>query len=424
VTAASGDVVVLGAGMAGLCAAAAASQAGARVSVVEAAPRIGGSAALSHGNVWSMSSPDLLDTVDPGPFRTHAARVVDDFTAVTDWLAGFGAAVERRQVHRRRQVQRFDVPMTFLRMAQTVTATGGRVLLRSRVADVAATAGGFRLAVETSSDPVVLHAAALVVATGGRQADPRVRRELAPRSPVPLRGNRHSDGGGIEVGRALGGSVNFANRGFYGHLMPVGAEALSGLDLLALTLYHSTDAVLVDRDGHRFTDERRGDARNALALARHGGTGLLIWSERIQQRAARDPAPVDLAIDRWRYALDRGAQVARVDSVADLGGHARAWGLGGDLPALREPAVRQHLAGGAAYLAHVTPAITLTYGGLRATAEGNVLDERCRAVPGLFTAGGDLSDVYHLGYGGGLSAAASTGVRAGRAAAHHARPHG
>lgn len=45
------DVLVIGAGMAGLCAAISALEGGARVRVLEKAPRAGGSMALSNGSI-------------------------------------------------------------------------------------------------------------------------------------------------------------------------------------------------------------------------------------------------------------------------------------------------------------------------------------------------------------------------------------
>ena len=412
------DVAVLGAGIAGMCAAARASQAGARVIVLDPAPSIGGSAALSHGNVWTVADTSLLASEDPGSYCRHASMVVDEFAAVTTWLAGFGGVTRERTSSRFRQVQQIDVSLTLLRMAQTVFARGGVVELESRVADLERTPPGLRLALTTPAGASAVHVDAVVVATGGRQADPQVRSALNSGAPALLRGNRHSDGSGIALAQSLGASVNFANRGFYGHLMPVGVAPLSGLDYLALTLYHSAHGVLLDRTGKRFTHERNGDARNAMALADRGGIGLLLWSEKVQRAAALDPAPVELALDRWRYAADRGAHVSRAATAAEALLTARAWGFDG-LSEHGEEDLRG-LGTGPTYIAHVVPGITFTYGGLRADDGGRVLDAENRSIAGLFTAGADLSDIYHRGYCGGLSAAAVTGRRAGAGAAAHA----
>ena len=197
--------------------------------------------------------------------------------------------------------------------------------------------------------------------------------------------------------------------------MPVGAEPLSALDFLAFTLYHSTHSVLLDRGGERFTDESHGDARNAAALAARGGPGILLWSEKVQRAAAENPAPVDLAIDRWQYARDRGARVARAESLPGAAEVIRSWGFPG-LPA-GSPPWPPGLGDGPVYLAEVRPGITFTYGGLRSDARGQVLDPDGRPVRDLFVAGADMSDIYHQGDCGGLSAAAVNGGQAGQAAA-------
>ncbi len=399
-----------------MCAAARATKAGARVAVLERAPAIGGSAALSHGNVWTVAGTEHLDDEDPGPFRLHAHQVVESFVAVTDWLASFGGAIGPRRASAHRQGQRFDVPLTFLRMAQRVTANGGRMLTGARITDVSRHHGVFRLAVDHPDGAHTLLARSLVIATGGRQADPAIRAELSAGTPAVLRANPHSDGAGIALAVSLGADVNLANRGFYGHLLPTGVQPLSGLDYLALTLYHSTDGILLDRVGERFTDESVGDARNAIALAARGGPGILLWSEKVQRTAAVNSAPVDLAIDRWQYAHDRGARVARADSLSGVAACAETWGFPRPAVLGTDP-VRASLGNGVVYLAEVHPGMTFTFGGLRADGQAQVLDADGRPVPNLYTAGADMSDIYHLGYCGGLSAAAVTGVLAGKAAA-------
>jgi succinate dehydrogenase/fumarate reductase flavoprotein subunit len=407
---ATSGVLVLGAGMAGLCAAATAAQAGARVQVLDPAPVLGGSAAWSHGTVWTAADVDALRAADAGAHQRHGVRVVAGFVDATDWLTAFGTAYGPRTGGRRRQAQRFELGLTFLRLVQTITAAGGSVHLDTTV-DAIEPGPGSRLTVRAGTQSWT--ASSVIIATGGRQADPAVRSALAQGGPAMLRGNPYSDGSGIALARGLGGAVNFANDGFYGHLLPAGVPALSRLDYLALTLYHSRDGILLDREGRRFTDERRGDAANALALAGRGGSGVLLWSADTQQRAVRDPAPVDLVLDRYRYAADRGARVAVVDGRAEAVAVLAGWGLGAEL--FDETSVAR-LGPGPVYLADVVPAVTFTYGGLRTDDTSAVLDATGQPVAGLFAAGADVSDIYHRGYCGGLSAALVTARAAGRSA--------
>jgi succinate dehydrogenase/fumarate reductase flavoprotein subunit len=87
------DVVVLGAGMAGMCAATAASEQGARVLLLERAPTVGGSAALSGGYVWTAADVESLRNEDAGEFQRHGNLVVEGYHGVTRWLWGFAPPV-------------------------------------------------------------------------------------------------------------------------------------------------------------------------------------------------------------------------------------------------------------------------------------------------------------------------------------------
>src|SRR5258706_7124004 len=62
------DVIVLGGGMAGMTAAAAATGRGARVALLERADFIGGSAVMSGGLVLTLETPADLARADPGAF--------------------------------------------------------------------------------------------------------------------------------------------------------------------------------------------------------------------------------------------------------------------------------------------------------------------------------------------------------------------
>src|SRR5512132_3255239 len=77
------DLLVLGAGMAGLSAAARAADAGARVVVVEKASDTGGAAILSGGYLWTVPSRRQLPTWDDGEL---GHLVVENYAAAIAWL--------------------------------------------------------------------------------------------------------------------------------------------------------------------------------------------------------------------------------------------------------------------------------------------------------------------------------------------------
>lgn len=400
------DVVVLGAGLAGLSAAVTAATGGARTLVLERAPVIGGSAAISGGYVWAIEDEAALRREDPGPYQRHGLMVVEGYHDAIAWLSSFApplTGVERALAGRG---HKFDLPVLLAHLSRALTAAGGQVVVDAQTEHLTRDGGGYLVQATTPAGPRRITTRSVVLATGGRQADPAVRTGLVGGGFVPpLRGNPWSRGTGAALAAGLGASVNTANTGFYGHLFADGAEPLSPVDYLAFALYHSDHGILLDPAGHRFTDETRGDHNNAMALAAHGGRGLLLWSEAVQRAAAEAPfIPGSPCLDRWAFSRDRGGHVGVADS-ADA------------LPVQLDPEARARLGHGRIFHADVVPAITFTFGGIEADTEGTATDTAGTPSDGLYPAGADLSDVYNEGYGGGLCLAVVSGRRAGRLAA-------
>jgi succinate dehydrogenase/fumarate reductase flavoprotein subunit len=414
------DAVVLGAGLAGMAAAAAATEGRASVLVVERAPTTGGSAVISGGYVWTATDQDSLRREDSGEFQRHGHVVVDGYEDVSRWLAGFAFPLTAEQPNLHGRGRKFDLPLLIATMTRRLYAARGRVWVSSDVQDVRRTRAGFELSVRRDGSTAVVHASSLVLATGGRQADAAARRSLVAGDALlpPLRGNAYSRGDGAGIAAALGAQTNFANKGFYGHLFADGVEPIAPLDFITFALYHSEEGVLFDRAGRRFADETRGDHNNTMAVAEHGGRALLLWSEEVQERAGGRPfVGGSLPMDRWGFSRDRGGRVDSAGDAAALLAIAHGWGYDLTAAALDDPEVRDRLGTGRVFAADVVPAVTMTFGGIVVDDEGTAVDRDGSPIAGLYVAGGDTSDVYHRGYAGGLCAAAVTGRRGGAAAA-------
>ena len=409
------DVLVLGGGLSGLAAAASAAEAGARALVVERAPAIGGSAAISGGYVWTIEDVAELRREDSGEFQRHGHLVVNGYHDAVTWLSGFCPPLLGEQPSLSGRGPKFDMGLLLTFLTQAVGRAGGAVWTGAELLDVTSAPDGYVVRLAVGEEQRTVRAASLVLATGGRQASADVRRSLVDGDVLmPLRGNPCSRGDGVAIASALGASVNLRNRGFYGHLFPAGVTTVSPVDFIAFALYHSTESLLFDPSGRRFTDESRGDHNNAVALARHGGRGLLLWSQEVQERAAAAPfVGGSPQIDRWAFARDRGGRVASGQDLGELVPALRDWGYDADGVSPPGP--------GRVFAAEVVPAITYTFGGIDVDDDGSAIDKNGDPIPGLYAVGADMSDIYHEGYGGGLCAAAVTGRRAGRLAAEFGR---
>src|SRR5262249_5955724 len=155
------------------------------------------------------------------------------------------------------------------------------------------------------------------------------------------RGNRFSNGGGAAIATALGGRVNTANKGFYGHLFAAGVEPVAPIDFIIFSLFQSSQGVMLDAQGRRFADETRCDHNNTAAVAEIGGGALLLWSQAVQESAATTPWTVGTPLmDRWAFSRDRGGRTASAENADELRTLTREWGYELDATVLDDADVR------------------------------------------------------------------------------------
>src|SRR3990170_9152752 len=86
------DVLVCGGGMAGLCAAASAIEAGGRPLVIEKGAEPGGSMRMSGGTIWTAPSMAMMERFVPGGDRERQRRLVAGLEPGLAWLEALGVA--------------------------------------------------------------------------------------------------------------------------------------------------------------------------------------------------------------------------------------------------------------------------------------------------------------------------------------------
>ena len=353
------DLVVAGAGMAGLAAAARARELGASVRVLEKSDSPGGSMRLSSGVIWRYASFEEFRSQCPDGDMQLQRVVHEQLDQDLDWLESLGAVVTDPSTGNPLTVgRRFDTSSLVDALARDVDV--------STSSHLASAPGG--------GTPCIL-------ATGGFQADSWLVREWISAEPLLLRSNPGSAGDGLRAGLAAGGVYSAGMDQFYGRAMP------------AVPDLHPRDWV----------ESAQLYAKNAAAIENSAGwayPGEVDWSElRVVQWIARQPG------GRAWFVVTPGALDAstRYGSVGDAIERARRLGA----------RVERRDKGVAV---EVAAAITQTLGGLRVDPDGRVLRGNGSVVDGLWAAGGDVGGVATGGYMSNLAAALVIGKRAAESA--------
>ena len=173
------DVLVCGGGMAGLCAAASAVEAGARPLVIEKGAEPGGSMLMSGGTIWTAPTMAVMEAWVPGGDRTRQRRLVEGLAPGLAWLDSLGVARTSPISSERQTGAEVDTAQLTARLIAAIESGGGRVRTEAALESIAVDRDG----------PV---SAVVVDASGGRRTirarsvDPRhgrLRRQRgAPRA--------------------------------------------------------------------------------------------------------------------------------------------------------------------------------------------------------------------------------------------------
>lgn len=433
------DGVVIGAGMAGLTAAARASQAGRKVLLLERDDRIGGNARTSGGYIWTASSVEEFARLAPRADARLQAAVVEEFPAVIQWIRDLGVAVGEKVEVSEGVGHKVDVHTLLRRCREIVVAAGGQVVERALVKRLVRSAAGSVSAVlyhvegqwHAVSTPWTL------LATGGYQGNASlVAEHLGTRfADLPVRSVGTCVGDGLALAQSVGAAHATASDTFYGHLVGAGVRWDDDASLRRLSLFHSDHSLLLGRDGRRFVDESRHDYVNAQEVARHcaDATALMIWDERVQHDVVLAPWPPGTpGEDRFGLSLAAGAVGGVVGGSADLARWADDHGFAGqavaetldrynvavrssehDLAPPDAPRVahRDPLVTAPYYVMLARAAITSPFGGIRIAPSGRALRADGSEIDGLFVAGIDAGNVMGDGYVGGLAQAAGQAFR-------------
>jgi succinate dehydrogenase/fumarate reductase flavoprotein subunit len=355
------DLVVAGAGMAGLAAAAEARRLGAEPLVLEKLGQPGGSMRLSSGVVWRHR--------DFGSFREECSegnerlqrllfeRLDDDLS----WLESLGAPVLARETGN---------PLTTGTRFDPAGLTGALVEAAGGLAQAAG--AGVHVADRLREPP---EDTPLVLATGGFAADRELLEEHVSEEAghAFLRAAPGSTGDGLRIGVAAGAATSTGLDQVYARAMPAPPARIGEGDLVRLSQLYARHAEVTNERGERYE--------------------TATWSEiDVAQWQLRQPR----ARAWFRVPVEKLGEPVRERTVQEMIDSAEAAGA----PVRRDEE-------------HVT---VETVAGVTTTLGGLAVNEHALAAPGVFACGADAGGIATGGYASGLAAALVFGRIAARAA--------
>jgi fumarate reductase flavoprotein subunit len=223
-------VLIAGAGMAGLCAAARARELGAEPVVLEKGFRPGGSMLLSSCVIWRYRTFEEFRAECPGGDEALQRAVFDGFDEALEWLVSLGPEVVWE-----------DTP--------NPRTTGKRFDPRSLTETLVRAAGDVRFGHGLGTVPGTWPKETVVLATGGFAV--RYAREHG----LLVRSNPWSEGDGLDYARERGAGLAGDLDEFYGRAMPAVATVAEE-DFVRLTQLYGRYATVAAHDmSARFEDE-------------------------------------------------------------------------------------------------------------------------------------------------------------------------
>ncbi|WP_158215411.1 FAD-dependent oxidoreductase [Candidimonas nitroreducens] len=455
-------VLIVGGGMAGLCAAVSALEAGAAVTVIEKSKRLGGSMRLSNGLVWTFKEASALRSEVRGN-ESLQDMVFESHLQDLGWLESQGVECGPVRPFQWYGQGRTVAPdQVISAMVRRVELLGGRIrtdVAMHRLRPVRN--WGYEVDVYLSeTDTSTLEADAVILATGGFQGNPELvaRWITSETDNIYLRANPWSTGDGLTAAMELGAALTRGMGEFYGHAMAAPPARFGPRQFSDMTQRYGNYALALNLSGRRFVDESAGtgeEALNAEIARQEKATAIYIIDNDIAAMSREFVlAPPHVSVTRAEAA---GASVLRKDSIEALADSLKAWGLpaqevlntiqafntalaAGTADQLVPPRRRNlHPIATAPFTAvKVRAGITFTCGGLATDVDMRVLrrtgtvstlpmlladtaDVDYCAFPNLYAAGCDVGGLSNRGYMGGLACALVTGRKAGAQAAASAR---
>ena len=413
------DVVIVGAGGAGLTAAVRAKQEGASVLVLEKMPMVGGNSLKASGgmNCAGTKFQAALDITDSGVREfiedtMNGGHYLNDLGLVAtmaanssdavDWLESIGAPLPKvaatgGTVHKYLHSPEDGSPVgTYLiaRLSEEAAKQGIDIMLNTTATEILMD-GGAAVGVKAQDDAhdYTVNAGAVILATGGFGSNFDLMCSYKPSLANAVTTNHPgATGDGIMMAEAVGAATVDMEQ------IQLHPTVYQETSMLVSEKMRSLGSILVNQEGKRFcNDLSTRDAVSAAELEQTGGYAYIVFDQNLvdQNKSAREYIEKGMAVQGDTY--EALAEAMGVDTAAfaeTMEKWNAAVAAGEDAEFGRNNGMDADLSVAPFYAIRIAPGIHHTMGGVKIDTATEVIDTEGKPIPGLFAAGETTGGVH------------------------------
>lgn len=422
------DIVIVGAGGAGMAAAVEAVSQGANVILIEKTGVVGGTTSLAttaynaggSSVQMAMDEPFIADdlykkvagTLDDSNPVLRA--MVDRTGADADWLIEMGADMTKvinGSQHVTADGSAFG-PMLVSTLQNKMNELGVDVRLNTEGVKLVTTDGKVTgIEVESLEGNYTIHADAVILTTGGFASNPEMVDKYTPKwSGYPSTAAVGATGDGITMALEVGASI-----GNMDACSPQTVAFNTGKSTISFTFLRYNGAILINKEGTRFVDELGVESvlGTSIKESTDGGAYVVI-DQTLVDSSSQVQGFVEAGYFQKAETIEELAGIIGCDAAtleATISKYQTAVDTGNDEEFGRTLGMTLRFDNAPYYTAWITPANQTTLGGLNIDTSARVLAEDGSVIEGLYAGGETTNSSGH-----GLTRAVTIGRLAGETA--------
>ena len=406
------EIVIIGAGGAGMTAAIMLKQAGKDFVILEKMPYVGGNTTKATGGmnasethyqkeqgIEDSNALFAADTMKGGHALNDSALVAmmaNSSAGAIDWLDTIGAELPKISFSGGASVNRIHAPEdgsgvgAYLvdRFSAKLNELGVDVMLETAATELLADADGKITGVKAEGPDAIytINAKAVILASGGFGANEEMYTTYRPDLKGTVTTNAPgATGDGIVMAQALGADLVDIEQI---QLHPTVEQTTS---ILITESVRGDGAILVNQSGERFTNELlTRDAVSAAELAQEGSYAYIIFDQKLRDNLKAIEKYVKSGITVQADTIEGLAEQLAIDP-ATLAKTLADWNEivknQRDTQFGRTTGMKEDLTTPPYYAIRIAPGIHHTMGGVKINVAAEVINTEGTAIPGLFAAG-------------------------------------